>query len=196
FFGYLFMFYAPLATLPQFTNWMSQFSTQAARIFEILDTPTAIQSPDDPIEVDELRGHVRLENVTFGYDRHRPVLHDITLDVPAGSLVALVGPSGSGKSTIVNLMCRFYDPAAGRVLVDGVDVRDMKKEELRRQIGVVLQESFLFRGSIATNISYGRPDAAPEEIIEAAMDADCHEFILRQPHAYDTWVGDRGVGLS
>ncbi len=196
FFGYLFMFYAPLATLPQFTNWMSQFSTQAARIFEILDTPTAVNSPDRPVELKEIRGHVRLENVTFGYERHRPILHDVTLDVPAGSLVALVGASGSGKSTIVNLICRFYDPDAGRVLLDGVDVRELRKEELRRQIGVVLQESFLFRGSIAVNISYGRPDARPEEVIEAAMAADCHEFILRQPHGYDTWVGDRGVGLS
>jgi ATP-binding cassette subfamily B protein len=196
FFGYLFMFYAPLATLPQFTNWLSQFSTQAARIFEILDTPVAVRSPEDPVELPPVRGHLRLENITFGYERHRPVLRDVTMEVPAGSLVALVGPSGSGKSTIVNLICRFYDPDAGRVRLDGVDLRTLRKEDARRQIGVVLQESFLFRGSIAVNISYGRPDASPEDVIEAALAADCHEFILRQPHGYDTWVGDRGVGLS
>lgn len=196
FFGYLWMFYGPLAALPQFTNWLTQFATQANRIFEILDTPAAISQPERPVAIPHMRGEVEFQRVTFGYHRHTPVLKNVDLRVEPGEFVGVVGSSGSGKSTIVNLICRFYDVDEGRVLVDGVDVRDISKDELRRQIGVVLQEPFLFRGSIIENIAYGKPAASPEAVLAASKAGNCHDFIMRQPHAYDTWVGERGAGLS
>ncbi len=196
FFGYLWMFYGPLATLPQFTNWLTTFVTQAHRVFEILDTPVQVADPERPHALVQPRGHVQFENVTFGYNRHTPVLRDLTLDIRPGEMVGVVGRSGSGKTTLVNLLCRFYDVDEGRVLLDGHDVRELPKEALRRQVGVVLQEPFLFRGSIWDNLVYGAPDLPPERVIEAARAGNCHDFIVRQAHGYDTWVGERGAGLS
>lgn len=196
FFGYLWMFYGPLAALPQLTNWFSQFSTQAGRIFEILDTPETVRPPSEPVPIAPVRGEIRFEHVTFGYDPHDPVLRSLDLAVPAGQRLGIVGPSGSGKSSLIQLLCRFYDPGEGRVSIDSVDVRDVEKEELRRSIGIVLQEPFLFRGSVASNIAYAEPGADPRRIIETAIAADCHDFILRHPHGYDTWLGERGSGLS
>lgn len=196
FFGYLWMFYGPLAALPQFTNWLTSFATQANRIFELLDTPAAIAEPASPVHLSPLRGEIELRDVSFGYSRHAPVLRDVGLHIKAGEMIGVAGASGSGKSTIVNLICRFYDVDEGRVLIDGVDVKDLATGELRSQVGVVLQEPFLFRGSIADNLMYGKPDAQPEEVLEAAKSANCHDFIMRQPYGYDTWVGERGAGLS
>lgn len=196
FFGYLWMFYGPLGTLPQFTNWLTSFATQAHRIFEILDTPVQISDPQRPVHLRPMKGHVKFEDVSFGYNRHSPVLRGLNLEIKPGEMIGVVGQSGSGKTTLVNLICRFYDVNEGRVLVDGHDVRDIPKDELRSQVGVVLQEPFLFRGSIWENLAYGKPDAQPDEVISAAKSANCHDFILRQPHAYDTWVGERGAGLS
>lgn len=196
FFGYLYMFYGPLAALPQLTGWLTQFSTQANRVFEVLDTPAQIAPAVDPVSVAPARGDVAFEGVTFGYDPRAPVIRDLSLRIPAGRTVGIVGHSGSGKSTLINLLCRFYDVDEGAVTLDGVDVRRIPKEELRSQIGVVLQDPFLFRGSIYENIAYGRPECAPEEVLAAAVAADCHDFILRHPHAYDTWLGERGAGLS
>ncbi|HZW11388.1 MAG TPA: ABC transporter ATP-binding protein, partial [Phycisphaerales bacterium] len=196
FFGYLWMFYGPLAALPQLTNWLSQFTTQANRVFEVLDTPEGIRPPAEPVHIAPVRGDIAFEAVTFGYDPHDPVIRALDLKVPAGERLGIVGPSGSGKSSLIQLLCRFYDPVEGRVTLDGVDVRDVEKDELRRSIGIVLQEPFLFRGTVADNIAYGDPDAPPSRIIEAAIAADCHDFILKHPHAYDTWLGERGVGLS
>jgi ATP-binding cassette subfamily B protein len=195
FFGYLWMFYSPLGALTQFTNWLTSFVTQAHRIFEILDTPVQITDAKEPVS-EQLKGEITFENVTFGYNRHHQVLRDVNLHIKPGEMIGVVGRSGSGKSTMVNLICRFYDVNEGRVLMDGRDVRDFAKDGLRKQIGVVLQEPFLFRGSIAENVAYGKPDASPEEIINAAKAGNCHDFILRSPHAYDTWVGERGAGLS
>lgn len=195
FFGYLAMFYSPLGALTQFTNWLTSFVTQAHRIFEILDAPVQIAEVSEPI-VREIDGGITFEKVTFGYNRHAQVLKDIDLEIRPGEMIGVVGRSGSGKSTLVNLICRFYDANEGRVLIDGVDVRDYSKDNLRRQIGVVLQEPFLFRGSILENIGYGKPDATPEQVITAAKAGNCHDFILKSPHAYDTWVGERGAGLS
>ncbi|MCX7846776.1 MAG: DUF1854 domain-containing protein [bacterium] len=196
FFGYLWMFYGPLNTLTQFTNWLTQFVTQAHRIFEILDTPVHIDEPRDPVHVKPMRGEIVFEDVTFGYHRNAPVLRDINLRIEAGEMVGVVGRSGSGKTTIVNLLTRFYDVDEGAVKIDGVDVRRIPLNELRGQIGVVLQEPFLFRGSIWENVTYGAPHATPEEVISAAKAANCHDFILRMAHGYDTWVGERGAGLS
>ena len=195
FFGYLGMFYSPLGALTQFTNWLTSFVTQAHRIFEILDAPVQIADAREPV-VRRLEGAVTFEKVTFGYNRHHQVLKDIDLQIAPGEMIGVVGRSGSGKSTLVNMICRFYDVNEGRVLIDGTDVRDYSKENMRSQIGVVLQEPFLFRGSILENITYGKPEATPEEVITAAKAGNCHDFILRNPHAYDTWVGERGAGLS
>jgi len=196
FFGYLWMFYGPLAALPQFTNWLTSFVTQANRIFEVLDAPVASGQPDNAVHIGRLRGEIELRNVTFGYTRHNPVLRNLNLRIAPGEMVGIVGASGSGKSTLVNLLCRFYDVDEGSVLVDGVDVRRVDQNDLRSQVGVVLQEPFLFRGSISDNLTYGRPAAEPQAVIEAAKAANCHDFIMRQPHAYDTWLGERGAGLS
>lgn len=196
FFGYLAMFYGPLSTLTQFTNWLTQFTTQAHRIFEILDTPAQIAQAKQPTRIDDLRGHIQFENVTFGYHRHTPVVRAVHLEIQPGQMIGVVGRSGSGKTTLINLICRFYDVQDGSVKIDGVDVRDLSMSDLRRQLGVVLQEPFLFRGSIWDNIVYGLPDATPEQVIQAAKAANGHDFIMRTSHGYDTWVGERGAGLS
>ncbi|MBK9120116.1 MAG: DUF1854 domain-containing protein [Phycisphaerales bacterium] len=196
FFGYLWMFYGPLATLPQFTNWLTTFVTQAHRVFEILDTPAQIREAERPIHLAEMRGEIEFDRVSFGYQRHTPVLRDLSLTIRPGELLGVVGHSGSGKTTLVNLLCRFYDVDEGCIRIDGVDVRELAREDLHGRVGVVLQEPFLFRGSVWDNLAYGRPGATPEEVIAATRAANAHDFILRQAHAYDTWVGERGAGLS
>lgn len=196
FFGYLWMFYGPLASLPQFTSWLTQTATQAKRIFEVLDTPITLTDAKEPVSVTPLAGRIEFEDVTFGYTPHTPVLRNVSFEIEPGEFVGIVGGSGSGKTTTVNLISRFYDVSRGRVLVDGVDVRQIAKEELRSQIGVVLQEPFLFRGTICENVAYGNPGAEPERVIRAARAANCHDFILRRPHGYDTWLGEGGAGLS
>ncbi len=195
YFGYLWMFYSPLGALTQFTNWLTSFITQAHRIFEILDTPVQIGESAQPLR-QTLQGAIAFENVSFGYTRHQQVLKDINLDIKPGEMIGVVGRSGSGKSTLVNLICRFYDVNDGRVLIDGVDIRGFAKDNLRGQIGVVLQEPFLFRGSLWENLTYGKPEATPEQVLAASRAGNCHDFIMRNMHAYDTWVGERGAGLS
>jgi ATP-binding cassette, subfamily B, bacterial len=196
FFGYLWMFYGPLGNLSQFTNWLTQFVTQAHRIFEILDTPVEIMDAKETVSIKQMKGDLKFEKVTFGYNRHQRVLNDVDLEIPAGQMVGIVGRSGSGKTTLVNLLCRFYDVDEGVVSIDGVDVRKLQLDQLRSQIGVVLQEPFLFRGSIWDNVTYGRPESTVEEVITAAKAGNCHDFIMRNAHGYDTWVGERGAGLS
>jgi ATP-binding cassette subfamily B protein len=205
FLAYLAMFYAPLATLSQFTTWLTNFLTGCQRVFELLDTPVETTDPTNPVELPPLpvansggeqgRG-VRFENVTFGYERHEPVLRDVDFEIKPGETVGIVGRSGSGKTTLINLLCRFYDASEGRVLIDGVDVRQLAFQHLRRQIGVVLQEPFLFRGTIWQNLVYGLPTSTPEQAIAAAKAAQAHEFVLNSPLGYDTWLGERGAGLS
>jgi ATP-binding cassette subfamily B protein len=196
FFGYLWMFYGPLAALPHFTNWLTSFVTQSNRLFELLDTPASIVEPADPVPVPSMRGEIALEEVTFGYQRHAPVLRNVSLRIAPGEMVGIVGASGSGKTTIVNLICRFYDVDEGRVLIDGVDVRRIATGELRGQVGVVLQEPFIFRGTVLENIAYGRATASPEEVLAASKAGNCHDFVLKRAHGYDTWIGERGAGLS
>jgi len=176
----------------------SQTATAATRIFELLDEPVAIKSPARPQRLSApLRGEIRFEAVSFRYPTSKmPALQDVTLHVPAGSSLALVGATGSGKSTLIQLIGRFYDPTAGRVLVDGHDVRTLDLAELRRQIGMVAQDALLFSATIAENIAFGRPEASREAIEQAARLAQAHEFIIRLPQGYDALVGERGVGLS
>lgn len=196
FLAYLAMFYAPLTTLAQLTTWLTSFLTAGQRVFELLDTPQRIRDASEPTLLPRMRGHVRFEGVTFGYDRHRPVLKDFSLEVHPGETLGVVGRSGSGKTTLVNLIARFYDVFDGRVTIDGCDVREIAREDLRRQIGVVLQEPFLFRGTIWENLVYGQPNAEPEAALAAARGANAHDFIMRLPLAYDTHLGERGAGLS
>jgi len=196
FLAYLAMFYTPLATLSQFTTWFTNFLTGSHRVFELLDTPVEATDAARPVDLPKVAGRIRFENVTFGYERHQPVLRGIDFAIEPGETIGIVGRSGSGKTTVVNLLCRFYDVNEGRVLVDGVDVCQLAAKQLREQIGVVLQEPFLFRGTIWHNLVYGLPTSTPEQAVAAAKAAQAHEFILNSPLGYDTWLGERGAGLS
>ncbi len=196
FLGYLGMFYSPISALTMFSNWLTGFLTAGQRIFEILDTHTTLQKPANPISVPSIKGRIELRNVTFGYDPYLPVLKNVSMIIEPGQVVGIVGKSGAGKTTLINLVCRFYDPQEGQVLIDNEDVKNFNNNELRRHVGLVLQEPFLFRATIAENIAYGRPDATPRQIIDASYAANCHRFILRQAGGYDTRLGERGAGLS
>ncbi|MBX7168731.1 MAG: DUF1854 domain-containing protein [Pirellulales bacterium] len=196
FLAYLAMFYAPLSTLSQLTTWLTSFMTGCQRVFELLDTPTETNDPAQPKTLAAAQGEIRFDRVTFGYERHRPVLKDVSFTVRPGERIGIVGRSGSGKTTVVNLLSRFYDVDSGRVLLDGIDVRQLAASDLRQHVGVVLQEPFLFRGTVYDNLVYGQPDATTEAVLSAAHGAQAHDFILRTPLGYDTWLGERGAGLS
>jgi ATP-binding cassette subfamily B protein len=198
FFGYLWMFYGPLASLPQLSNWLSRFSTQASRIAEILGEPSSEGSdPPAAIEMGTSAGALDLDRVTFSYDHAPPVLRGLDLHVAPGTTVGMVGASGSGKSTMVSLLQRFYEPDGGVVRLDGVDIRRHRLRDLRRNVAVVLQEPYLFVGTVWDNVAYGRPDADPTLVIDAAARAACHDFVLTvHRFAYDSWLGERGAGLS
>ena len=195
FFGYLGMFYGPLQTLMGFGQWLTMFTTQANRIFEVLDTGQEIRQAAKPVEMD-IKGEIKFERVVFGYDAHTPVLKRVNLTIKAGEMLGVVGHSGSGKTTLVNLLMRYYDPTAGKISIDGVNVKDIKLSSLRQQIGLVLQDAQLFSGTIRENIAYGRPDASVEEVFDAANAARAHDFIVRMPDGYDTRLGEGGAGLS
>jgi ATP-binding cassette subfamily B protein len=167
----------------------------AQRIFDILDRVPSVAEPARPVRLDRPRGEIELDGVGFRYGA-RDVLRDVSLHIRPGEMIGLVGPSGAGKSTLVNLVCRFYDVSQGAIRVDGVDLRDLALEAYRAHIGIVLQDPFLFYGTVAENIAYGRPDAEPAELVAAARAAMAHEFILRLPEGYDSLVGERGQSLS
>jgi ATP-binding cassette subfamily B protein len=176
---------------------LGQSSTAAVRIFEMLDEPVRIKTPANAIKLDEIRGDVRFDHVTFKYPTAKAnTLKGIDLHVPAGSSLAVVGATGSGKTTLVHLIGRFYDPTSGTVQVDGHDVRTVDLDSLRSQIGIVAQDALLFSATIAENIAFGRPDATQEEIERAAKLAQAHEFIMSMPDGYQSDVGERGMGLS
>jgi len=193
--AYAGMIYGPLRYMSFIPRWFTEALTAAERVFEVIDEEPDVS--DRPGAVSHrVVGEVKLENVTFGYEKHDPVLKNINLTVEPGEMIGLVGHSGAGKSTLINLICRFYDVDEGRILIDGIDIRDIRQRDLRSQIGVVLQETFLFSGSIMENIAYARPDATPDEIIRAAKIANAHDFIVKFPNGYDTLVGERGHRLS
>jgi len=196
FYNYLLLFYNPLLWFGQFSDWMTRAFTGAERIFEILDTPPEGYLDPDAAPMPRIEGHIVFRHASFGYDKNRPVLHDLDLAVMPGEMIGIVGRSGAGKTTMMNLLCRFYDVDQGSIEIDGLDIRKTRLEDLRGQIGVVLQEPVLFRGTIAENIGYGRPEARFEEIIEAARVASAHSFILAKADGYDTQVGERGKQLS
>jgi ATP-binding cassette, subfamily B, bacterial len=196
FMGYMGMFYGPLEMVTHVWNWISRSFAAADRIFEILDMEPEVPDEAESIPMPDIKGAVEFKNVTFGYDKHKPVLKNIELNVKAGEMIGFVGRSGVGKTTMTNLICRFYTADEGSVEIDGVDIKKIKLDDLRSQIGMVLQDQFLFNGTIAENIAYANPEATPEEIMQAAKIANAHDFIVKFPEGYDTNVGERGQRLS
>lgn len=194
---YLIFLFMPAAQLGMIITQMSQASASSTRIFEILDVENELEDKKDAIELPEVEGRVKFDDVAFRYfNSGEPVLKDVSMDVEAGETVALLGATGSGKSTIINLLPRFYDPSSGSITIDGYDLRDIKIESLRTQIGIVLQESTLFAGTIMENIAFGKPDASFEDIEAAAKAAAAHNEIISFPEGYETPVGERGTTLS
>jgi len=196
FLAYLAMFYAPLGALSNFTTWLTSFLSGSQRVLELLDTPVTIADPEHPRPWADVRGEIRFDDVTFGYDRNQPVLRDVSFTVAPGEMIGIVGRSGSGKTTLVNLLGRFYDVQEGTISIDGIDIRDLSAQDLRERLGIVFQDSFLFRGTIWKNLSYGRPGATVEQGLAAAKAAGAHDFICRQPLGYETLLGEHGAGLS
>jgi ABC-type multidrug transport system fused ATPase/permease subunit len=196
FLAYIVSFYEPIRRLTDIDNIIQQAAAAADRIFELLDVTPEIQDAADAIALEQVAGEIRFEDAHFRYGEGEEVLSDVEFTVRPGEMVALVGPSGAGKTSIANLVCRFYDPTAGRVLVDGRDLRGVKIESLRRHVAVVLQDTFLFNASVRRNLLYGKPDASDEELFAAARAAYAHEFIEALPNGYDTEIGERGVKLS
>jgi ATP-binding cassette, subfamily B, bacterial len=192
--------------LQQFANQVSQVTniansiqsslTGAQRVFEVLDAPLEVEPPALPVPLGRARGHVEIQNVDFGYRTDRQVLEQLNFTAEPGQCIAIVGATGAGKSTLLSLIPRFYDAVQGRVLIDGIDVRDLHLDELRRNIGLVFQESFLFSNTVAANIAFGHPEATPEQIERAAKVAAAHEFIAELANDYDTVIGEYGAGLS
>ncbi|TYQ21925.1 UNVERIFIED_ORG: ATP-binding cassette subfamily B protein [Zoogloea ramigera] len=195
FIAYSSRFYGRLDSMSRIVSVTQKSASAAKRIFDILDHVSSVPDPVNPVKLAKVEGNITLREVGFRYG-NRAVNRGINLDIKAGEMVGLVGHSGSGKSTLVNLICRFYDVAEGAIMLDGVDIRSLAISDYRRQIGLVLQEPFLFFGTIAENLAYGKPDATRAEIMAAARAAHAHEFILRLPQGYDSMVGERGQGLS
>lgn len=195
FLTYIGRFYLRLDSMSRIVSFTQKAAAGAKRIFDILDHVSSVPEPSKPVHIEQVKGHIELRNVGFRYG-NRSVVRGINLNIMPGEMIGLVGHSGSGKSTLVNLICRFYDVSRGQIRVDGVDIRSLSVSEYRRNIGLVLQEPFLFFGTIADNIAYGKPQATRREIIAAARAAHAHEFILRLPHGYDSLVGERGQALS
>ena len=194
---YLVYLFMPVAQFGMIITQFGQASASATRIFEILDAKNDVTDKPDAIELPPIAGRVVFENVSFRYfESGDPVLQDVSFETNPGETVALLGATGSGKTTIINLIPRFYDPTAGRITIDGYDLRDVTLDSLRRQIGVVLQETTLFSGSIRENIAFGKPDATLDDVIAAAKAAAAHEFIESFPDGYETRVGERGATLS
>ncbi|MBA3708850.1 MAG: ABC transporter ATP-binding protein [Planctomycetes bacterium] len=196
FFTLLQQFCGQVSSIAGIANNIQQSLIGARRVFEVLDAPIEVETPPDPVQPERIAGAVRFEDVSFHYRPGEPVLHDVAFEAAPGQCIAILGATGSGKSTLMSLIPRFYDPIAGRVLIDGVDIRHLPVDFLRRQIGLVFQESFLFSSTIAANIAFGHPEATREQIENAARIAAAHGFISEQPKGYDTVLGESGVNLS
>lgn len=192
---YINMFWQPINNLSNFYNQITTNIAGAERIFEILDTKPEIEDEKGAVDLPDIKGEVTFDHVTFGYDEEK-VLDDVSFVIKPGETIAIVGPTGAGKSTIINLISRFYDANEGRVLLDGYDVKDVSIESLRKQVGTMTQENFIFSGTVKDNIRYGKLDATDEEIIEAAKAVNAHEFIMKLDKGYDTELLERGGGLS
>ncbi len=194
--AYMMMFYRPMQDLARVLPEFEHAATSADRVFEVLDSEPELDTEDREIVMPTIEGKVEFEHVSFSYEPDEEVLHDVSFRVEPGEMIGLVGHSGAGKTTIINLVCHFYKVDQGRVLIDDIDVRDVKVESLRNQVGIVSQEPFLFSGTIGENIAYSKPGASQREVVAAAMAANAHEFIMDFPEAYDTMVGERGARVS
>lgn len=196
FVGYLSLLYGPVNFMVKTFDWFTNCMNSAQRIFEIIDRTPDVTEAENPVNVEKLNGEVELKKVTFSYEANRTVLKDVSFKVKSGEMIGLVGHSGAGKSTITNIITRLYDVNDGEVLIDGINVKDLSFKTLRSNIGMVLQETFLFSGTVAENIAYGNPGASLEDVISAAKKAHAHEFIVNLPDGYQTEIGARGVDLS
>ncbi len=194
--GWIASLYDPAVRLVDFNVTLQWAGAAIDRVFETLDTRPEITDAPNAVAIRQMQGAVEFRDVSFGYGPESPVLHDINLKVSPGEIIAIVGPSGAGKTTLVNLIARFYDVTSGHILVDGVDLRQVRLESIRRQIGIVSQESLLFSVTLRENVKYGFHDATDLEILQAAKNADLHEFILNLPQGYDTKIGEDGIKLS
>ncbi len=194
--GYIWRFWMPIQNLGNFYNSMVTTGAYVERIFELLDEPEDITDRDGAKELPPIRGHVSFDHVNFSYEPGNPVLKDVNFTITPGTSVAIVGPTGAGKTTIVNLLTRFYNPDNGQILIDGIDLQELQIKSIRKQVGVMLQDSFLFSGTIMENIRYGRLDATDEECMAAAKTVQAHDFIMAFPDGYNTKVTANGGGLS
>jgi ABC-type multidrug transport system fused ATPase/permease subunit len=192
----MWMFYGPIQGLTRVNHMLQMAASAAERVFEILDAQPDVADRKNAIELPTISGSIKFDNVVFSYDEEKNALDGISFEIKAGEMIGLSGPSGAGKTTLINLIGRFYDVTGGSISIDGYDVRDVKMRSLRDQIGIVLQDPFLFHGSIADNIAYSKPEASRAEVVAAAKAANAHDFIMDFPDGYDTLVGERGVGLS
>ena len=194
--GYVSLLSDPANFFSHIFRWWSGSMTAAQRIFEIIDAKPDVVETTSPVEVKDLKGELKLENVTFGYEENREVIKDVCLDVPAGKMLGIVGKSGAGKSTLANLITRLYDPNSGHIYIDGTDIREMSFADIRRSVALVSQETYIFRGTIFENIAYANPNADKRDVLNAAMAAFAHDFICKLPDGYDTFVGTGGRSLS
>ena len=192
---YIGFVYGPLRWIVSFPRWLGDAMTSAVKVFEVLDDDVEISENDNPNNV-PLAGEVRFESVFFGYKSYEPVLKEISIDIKPGEMIGVVGKSGVGKSTLINLLMRLYDPNAGSVRINGVDLREMSPHYLHENIGVVFQDTFLFAGTIYDNIAYAKPGATPEEIVAACKVANAHDFIVQTPDCYNTIIGENGHSIS
>ena len=194
--GYLGRFFGPVGSLIELVQYWARASTGANRLFNLIDTGVRNERPNPQSDDSRIRGEIGLEGVSFSYTAGQPVLLSVDLRAAPGEMIGVVGHTGAGKSTLINLLARLYSPDEGVIRIDGRDIRDLDSASLRGQIGVVLQDTYLFLGSVRDNIAYARPDASLEEVMAAATAADAHDFIVRMPDGYDTVLGPRGIGLS
>ena len=194
--SYVEMMYNPMHWFTQLIRNFSRAMQAANRVFEVMDSVSSVPEKEHPIELPQVNGEVRLEKVCFSYEPNVPILTDISFTAKPGEVIGVVGHSGAGKSTLINLITRLYDVDSGAISIDGVNVKDLSFECLRKNIGMVLQDTYLFIGTVTANIAYAKPDATMEEIIAAAKEACAHDFIMNLPDGYDTFIGGGGQGLS
>lgn len=196
FVGYMGMVFSPIDNIVNSVDWLTEMLNSAHRLFEIIDRKSDVLPAKNPVHMKDIEGNISLENVTFSYEPNKPVLRNINLDIKKGEMIGLVGHSGAGKSTITNIITRLYDVDEGAIKIDGVNIKNIDHDDLHRRIGMVLQETHLFSGTIMENIAFARPDATKEEIIRAAKSANAHDFIMKLPDGYETELGKRQTNLS